>query len=51
MFNCYAVVLNGNDFAYFKTEMAADNFISLYNSVRTPISNMIVLGRYIPGVF
>lgn len=58
MFNCYAVVFAGSDFCYFKTETAAENFIILWNEVRTPTAivrsptkGMRVEGRYIPGVF
>ena len=51
MFNCYAVVFGGSDFCYFKTEIAADNFITMYNKICTPTNGMKVEGRYIPGVF
>ena len=51
MFNCYAVVFAGSDFCYFKTEIAADNFIIMWNEMLTPTNGMKVEGRYIPGVF
>ena len=51
MFNCYAVVFAGSDFCYFKTETAAENFITMWSSFRTPSNNMKVEGRYIPNAF
>jgi hypothetical protein len=51
MFNCYVVVFASSDFCYFKTETAAENFITIWNEVRSPASYMKVEGRYIPGVF
>ena len=51
MYNCYAVVFAGSDFCYFKTKIAADNFITMWNKMLTPTSDMKVEGRYIPGVF
>lgn len=51
MYNCYAVVFAGSDFCYFKTETAADNFIIMWNSLRSPSSSMKVEGRYIPNAF
>ena len=56
MFNCYAVVFAGSDFCYFQTEIAAKNFIAMWNStpvpgLRSPSPNMKVEGRYIPGAF
>lgn len=51
MFNCYAVVFAGSDFCYFKTEIAAENFITMWNELRAPTNGMRVEGRYTPGVF
>ena len=51
IYNCYAVVFAGSDFCYFKTEIAADNFITMWNKMISPTYGMKVEGRYIPGVF
>ena len=50
MFNCYAVIFGGSPFAYFKTEIAADNFVTLFNSMRSSPANMKVEGCYIPNI-
>lgn len=50
MFNCYVVILANAPFAYFKTEIAADNFIVLFNSRTNSPSNMKVEGRFIEGI-
>ena len=52
MFNCYAIVWVGKDFALFKTEQAAWNMISLMRSnglMGDETSD--VQGRYISGAF
>ena len=51
MFNCYAVVFAGSDFCYFKTEISADNFMTMWTEMCFPTKDMKVEGRFIPGAF
>lgn len=50
MFNAYAVLMGTEIVAYFRTENAAQNFVDLWNSNRSPIGNMIVQGVYVVGL-
>lgn len=51
MYNCFCVKLNGHPFAYFKTEQAAENFVTMVNRANFPAFAMPIFGAYIEGIF
>lgn len=50
MFNAYAVLMGSEIVAYFRTEVAAHNFVDMWNSMRAPVENMSVQGVYVVGL-
>lgn len=50
MFNCFIIDWNGKQFAIFKTEHAADNFVHMMNSNCLPAKPLTIRGAFIENV-
>lgn len=50
MYNCYCIILAGRPFAYFKTEMACENFMRVMNERTSKPYEFTIEGKYVEGI-